>query len=300
MKAIITGASGMIGSSLIDLLVKKGYECYAIVRPNSNKLANINLCENVKIVECDIDNILNLPNLIQDNCDVFFNFAWKGVFGSDRNLKDLQLSNVKNSLNAIRCAKELGCIKFVGAGSQAEYGIVEEDLTPNTATNPITEYGKAKLLAFNEGVTLAKNLGLDFYWGRILSAYGPRDNEYTMVKSILKKMIKGESCPLTDCTQIWDFIYESDVALDFYLIMEKGKPNLPYPIGSGKSKMLKDYVIEMANTVQSTSQLQYGKLGASKIKRLCASIEQLKIDTGFSPCVSFSEGIKIVADKLRD
>jgi nucleoside-diphosphate-sugar epimerase len=41
MKAVVTGASSMIASALIRLLVSEGHEVYALCRPGSNKLDNI-------------------------------------------------------------------------------------------------------------------------------------------------------------------------------------------------------------------------------------------------------------------
>ena len=40
-KAIVTGATGMIGVALIKLLLKENYDIIAIVRPNSKKINNI-------------------------------------------------------------------------------------------------------------------------------------------------------------------------------------------------------------------------------------------------------------------
>ena len=70
-KAIITGATGMIGVALINLLLKEDYEIIAIVRPNSKKISNIPISENVKIIECDLSNISSLSNMLSD-CDIFF------------------------------------------------------------------------------------------------------------------------------------------------------------------------------------------------------------------------------------
>ena len=60
---------------------------------------------------------------------------------------ELQNNNVKYALQAVKAAKELGCTRFVGAGSQAEYGRVEGTLTPDTPAFPENGYGIAKLCA---------------------------------------------------------------------------------------------------------------------------------------------------------
>ena len=56
-KAIVTGASSMIGVALINFLLIEDYEIIAITRPNSKKIDNIPKDENVSIVECDLSNL---------------------------------------------------------------------------------------------------------------------------------------------------------------------------------------------------------------------------------------------------
>ena len=82
-KAIITGATGMIGVALINLLLKEDYEIIAIVRPNSKKLKNIPKNDKISIIECDLSDLKLLTGKFAD-CDIFFQFGWVGTTGNSR------------------------------------------------------------------------------------------------------------------------------------------------------------------------------------------------------------------------
>ena len=66
---------------------------------------------------------------------------------------------------------------FVGAGSQAEFGIANAKLSDELPKDPKTGFGIAKLAACRLSQLECANLGIRHVWGRILSCYGPGDNE---------------------------------------------------------------------------------------------------------------------------
>ena len=74
-KAIVTGATGMIGSELVRHMVADGVEVFAVVRPNSKKLENLIQSELIRIVPCDLHQLDKLTESI-DSADIFYHFAW--------------------------------------------------------------------------------------------------------------------------------------------------------------------------------------------------------------------------------
>lgn len=292
-KAIVTGATGMIGINLIKYLLNKNVQVTAIVRPNSTR-ENILLNQpNLKVIECDLSNIEN-ANIEKDNYDVMYHLAWMGTTGEARNDVNMQLKNIEYTLNTIKLAKKIGCKRIIGAGSQAEYGRVEGRLTENTNVKPETAYGVAKLCAGNMGKILAENLGIEFIWTRILSIYGEYDGNGTMVMSSIIKMLNNEEPEYTKAEQIWDYLYVGDVAKAMYLIGEKGKVGEIYCIGSGKVKKLYEYINIIKNQINPKLKIKFGAIPYSKnqVMYLCADISKLEEDTGFKPEISFEEGIK--------
>lgn len=291
---VITGATSLIGSSLVKLCIDICGTVYAIVRKNTARLSNLPKNKNIHVVECDLEEIANLYQLINVKCDIFFHFAWIGVIGTERNNTVLQESNKSCVEKAINVASKLGCSKFVFAGSQAEYGLHDEPLTCNTVENPITPYGQAKLAVTREGRILAKNLGMQFCSGRILSAYGAGDKDNTLISMLIDKCTKGENINLSSCTQIWDYIYAEDVARAFYLVGKNGVDGKAYPIGSGIGRPLKEYVQTIYKIINNKdAKLNFGSVPNSmdSVTFLQADISELTTDTDFIPLVSFNDGI---------
>ena len=78
----------------------------------------------VTIKICDLAGLKEISKTDDREYDVFYHLAWSGTSGPGRNDVELQDKNVQYALDAVECAKRFGCKKFIGVGSQAEYGRV--------------------------------------------------------------------------------------------------------------------------------------------------------------------------------
>ena len=68
-RAIITGPTGSIGIALINELVKNKVEVIAVCRPGSKRMSRIPKCDKVKIVECGLEEIYKLSELVKDKAN---------------------------------------------------------------------------------------------------------------------------------------------------------------------------------------------------------------------------------------
>lgn len=301
MKAVVTGASSMIASALIRLLVSEGHEVYALCRPSSKKLDNIIKSELVHIVQADISDITAVGHSIGCGCDAFFHFAWGGTSGVQRNDSRVQADNIRYTLDAVDLAHSLGCQVFVGAGSQAEYGRADGKISPQTPCFPENAYGASKLAAGQLSRIACSKYGIRHVWARILSVYGIGDNSFTITVSSLNKMLSGQIAEFTPAEQMWDFLYCDDAARAFYLMAKSGKDGAVYTLGSGIAKPLKDYIFEMHKASGTESEIKIGALpyNDKQVMYLCADISALTADTGFVPQVSYEEGIKKTVEWMK-
>lgn len=304
MRIVITGPTGAIGNALINLAIKKNDEVLAVCRKESARKNTIPNNSLVKIIELDCEEYDSFSESYDGSLgkyDAFFHFAWSYTTGDGRNNVPKQCLNIQYAIDAVKLAKSFGCKTFLGAGSQAEYGRVEGVLKTNTPVNPENGYGVAKLCAGQLTRILCKQLDIKHIWTRILSVYGPYDGEGTLIISSLRKMLANEDILLTQGEQIWDFIYSYDAANAMYLLSEKGIDGKTYIIGSGEVDKIKNYVQKMKEYSLSNSTLKFGAIPYSEkqVMRLCANIDDLKEDTGFSPEYSFEKGLKETIDYLR-
>ncbi|WP_291943921.1 NAD-dependent epimerase/dehydratase family protein [Cetobacterium sp.] len=298
-KIIITGATSMVGISLVEECLKNNILVTAVSRKNSSNLERLPDHKNIKIIECDLDNLEDLAKICEDDYDVFYHLAWEATDKINRYNPILQNKNVYTSLKALEVAKKLGCHTFIGAGSQAEYGVVnEEKISPETQINPENAYGVAKYSAFKLTQIYAEQLGINHIWARIFSVYGKWDNEGTMIKTTIDKLLNKEETMFTKGEQLWDYLYSEDVGRAFYLMGLKGKDKSIYCVGSGKARELSEYIKIIGKELGESENLGIGKIeyGKNQVMKLCADIMNLTEDTGFVPKYEFEEGIKRTID----
>jgi Nucleoside-diphosphate-sugar epimerases len=293
-RAVVTGANGMIGASLVNDLLKNGYEVLALIRKGEKAGNNLLNHAALRMAICELEDMQGFT--FEDaGYDVFFHFAWEGAFGPLRDDAALQLRNIQYTLDALGLAKRLGCKHFIGAGSQAEYGRIEHGvaLSPETPVWPLSGYGIAKLAAGQLGKLRAKNLGLWFNWVRILSVYGPMEKPHSLTMSTILKLLDGEKTSFTKGEQVWDFLFCEDAASAFRLIGEKGHDGQVYVLGSGQPITLKEALITLCKAVDPEADAGLGELPypVGQVMYLQADISKLTEETGFIPQVPYEQGI---------
>ena len=309
-RAIITGATGAVGTALTMKLISEGVEVLVLSRKDSKRNGNIPEDPLLTVAYCSLDEMSEFQNMTGKEYDVFYHLAWMGTTGEDRNNFELQNRNVKYALDAAALARRFGCHSFVGAGSQAEYGRAEGKLMPDTPTAPETAYGMAKLCAGQMTRAYAHQLGMRHLWVRILSVYGPCDQSGSMVMSTIEKLKKGETPEFTRGEQMWDYLYSCDAARALYSLGEKGVDGKTYVLGSGSARPLREYIETIRDICAPGAPLGIGAIPyqRNQVMYLCADISELRKDTGWSPEVTFEEGIRNlfltwgwkVGKKLRD
>ena len=301
-RAVITGPTGAVGVALIEELVRNDYFVYAIVRPGSRRIANIPKHKQVQVIACDLKELSSLPALIQERCELFFHLGWQGTTGAARDDMKLQLENIEYTLDAVDAAKALGCRRFIGAGSQAEYGRTEKRLNASVETFPENGYGIAKLCAGQMSRIRCSQEQMEHIWVRILSVYGPYDGKQSLVMSVIGKLLRGEDVALTKGEQFWDYIYAKDAARALLALAKAGKDQKTYCIGSGMAKPLREYIQEIQSRIPTNGKLLFGEIpyGANQVMHLCADISDLIEDTGFQANYSFEQGIAETIEWVKE
>lgn len=292
-RIVVTGATSMIGTALIGHCLDHGVEVYAVVRKDSGKRLRLPRHESLHLIDCDLKTLHTLPDKIHVECDTFYHIAW-GNTGENRNRSaELQSMNIRYTLDAVKAAHALGCRRFIGAGSQAEYGPMDVDkISPDSPANPTTPYGVCKLAAGRLAMLLCTELGMECIWPRIFSVYGIYEKETTMIASGLRKMLGGAETEFTPGEQRWDYLFSKDAGCAYYLMGEKGRPGSVYCVGSGQARPLKEYIREMAElTGAEAPGIGKRPYPEGAVMNLCADTANLQNDTGFVPQYSFREGI---------
>ncbi|MBE5859758.1 MAG: NAD(P)-dependent oxidoreductase [Butyrivibrio sp.] len=294
MRIIITGASGPIGVPLIYGCIKRGIEVLAIVRQNSPRAKYIPQNSLVKVRDCGVENINSLEKETMGKYDALIHLAWTHTKGEDRKKSLLQVQNIELSLIVAEFARKVGCKVFIGAGSQSEYGVLNEIASEQTPTNPWEAYGMAKLATGQLILNHLHNYGMRACWVRIFSTYGPYENDYTFISYIIRALMEGNTPDLTQGKQLWDYLYIEDAVDALILLATVQKANGLYCLGGGDSRSVRSYVETIRDIVRPGYELSFGSVpyGVNQNMHLEADITRIKRDVGFKPAIRFEEGIK--------
>ena len=305
MRIVITGSGSFLGQALVRALTED---------PFSHELI------------CFRHSFEEAPERLPEKADAFVHLAWAGVGSAGRSDQAIQAYNVEMSMAALKKASELGCGSFLFSGSQAEYGRSHaKRQSEELRCDPSSEYGRAKLLfgelaerwvrSFNEEERGADSgacpghaadsrdaqTPLRLIHARIFSVYGPGDHETSLISTGIRSCLDGTPLILGPCTQDWDYLYIDDAAAALRALICSEKAEGIYNVASGDIRPLREYLAALCSVLGSRSELCFGmrENNAEGAASLRPSIEKLQKLTGFVPAVSFEEGIRRTAERVR-
>lgn len=297
---IITGADGFVGSYTVQKFLEEGMTVLAL--DMGMQPCRLQANENMTYMQCDISNIAYMLEKIPHGVyDTFIHFAWAGSAGSARVDYNLQMKNALNTVECMKAAKELGCSRFVCAGSIMEYEVEAAIHSQGSKPGMGYIYGMGKHIAHCMCKSVAVDIGIELIWPMITNAYGVGELSPRFVNSTLRKIINKEPLQFTAATQNYDFVYVSDVAKAFYLIAKNGKPFCEYMIGSGNARPLKEFILEMQQACNPSAKPIFGDVPftGTNMPLSTFSIEDLRRDCGFEPEVRFADGTKQTMEWLK-
>ena len=205
-KVLITGASGFVGSHLVEEALKNDLDVYAGIRKSSSQewLQD----ERIQFLYLDLSDQSSLEEVMEKH---HFDYVIHNAGVTKTNKKsDYFRVNVDFSKNlALASLKSKRLKKFAFMSSLAAYGPADfqEDkvLSNRSKPHPVTTYGKSKLRA--EGVLKEiKNLPLLIF--RPTGIFGPRESDFLTVFQTIQKGVS----PSVGFTEQWiSLVYVKDL-----------------------------------------------------------------------------------------
>ena len=181
---IITGADGFVGSYTTQFFIDNGVNVLAV--DINDILKRLGSSDRLRYVKCDISDIEKLKSVIPpDEYDTFIHFAWAGSAGPARTDYNLQMQNALTAVECMKAAKELGCKRFVCAGSIMEYEVEAAVHSQGGKPGMAYIYGMGKHIAHCMCKSVAADIGIDLVWPMITNAYGVGELSPRFVNTIM-------------------------------------------------------------------------------------------------------------------
>lgn len=216
MKVLVTGGAGFIGSHIVDLLIKNGYEVCIIDNLTHGKKSNIN--SKAKFYKIDIRD-KGILDIFKNEKPEFIvhNAAQISVLKSIENPIDDADININGTLNILEVARKTDVKKIIYSASAAIFGEPEYlPIDEKHSLNMISNYGVSKHTVEHYLKVYKKLYDMDYIALRYSNVYGPRQDssgEGGVVAIFCEKIIKNESPYIFgDGKQTRDFVYVKDVA----------------------------------------------------------------------------------------
>ena len=256
MKILVTGATGFVGSHVINELLKYDHEIIAAVR---NKTSTTNLTDKIKIIELDLDNLNPIKNYFLESGkpDVLIHLAWQGLpnykekFHIEKNLPS-HFAFLKNMVDN-------GLQNLVVTGTCFEYGMKEGCLTEEMKSDPQNPYAAAKdeLRKFLEQLQKEKYFNLK--WVRLFYMYGKGQNPNSLLSQLETALQTDESVfNMSGGEQLRDYLPIEKVAEYIVKISLQNKINGIINCCSGVPIKVKTLVENYLKKINKNISLNYG------------------------------------------
>ena len=291
-RVLITGATGFIGRPLCQLL-KGHYKVLALARPASKRLESFRVATGIQPVCGELRDIRAIVAGL-GRIDAVIHLGWGGMSKEAQACAAIQAQDYTDSLALVEAASAAGCEIFVGGGSQAEYGPVKGVITEETPCHPVSEYGKAKLRFTRDGAELSARGVMRWRMARIFSVYGPHDHPWTLLPALLHALDRRQALSLTDCSQLWNFLFVDDVARALIALLGPEGEDGIYNIGSETTAPLKDFVLQACALFPDSPPLRFGQLvhGPNGPNSLQPCVRKLRRNTAWAEQIGFAEGLR--------
>jgi len=310
-RVLITGASGFVGYHLIVEALHNDLEVFAAVR-RSSKIDHLKHLD-IQYTYPNFDDPEALKKeLDEKNYDYIIHAA--GVTCA-RNVDEYNLINATYTYNIAQAAANSNVKKFVLISSLAAIGpldVLDGIITENTTPNPVTAYGRSKLLA-EQKLTSINNLNYTIL--RPTAVYGPRDKDIFI---FFKQVAAGLEPYIGKIEQKLSFIYVVDLAKatikalyagdkkayiigdDTFYDRYKLGSNIKLALGNRTMKfhlpvifvtMIAGIAEKVSSFANKAAVLNIEKLNELKAVNWSCNNELAKAELGFSPAYNLQSGV---------
>jgi len=293
-RVLVTGASGLIGSNVLQPLLSAGFEVHAVSRDASGAPA----LEGVAWHSVDLLDERSRNELLRRVKPThLLHFAWFAEPGAYWEAPQ-NIQWMAASVGLLEQFAAVGGKRAVFAGSCAEYRWGStQPIAEDAALGPDSLYGVCKGATRVAVESIGRLRGLEVAWGRIFFLYGPGEDQRRLVASVAHALALGKKAQTSAGTQIRDFMHVRDLAGAFVALLDSdvtGAINM----ASGEGVTVKHVVELLGAAAERPDLLEIGAVPprVDDPQLIVADSTRLRNEVGYVPSISLEEGLTETLD----
>lgn len=306
MKLLVTGGAGFIGSCFIRHILKK-HPDYKVINldvltycGNIQNLDDIKGKPNYTFVQGNICDKNLVRELVSDT-DCVINFAAEShVDNSIKNPEIFVETNVQGTLNLLQASLNSGVDKFLQVSTDEVYGTLGKTgyFRETTPLAPNSPYSASKAAADMLVRAYHKTYDMFTLNTRCSNNYGPYQFPEKLIPFFISRLLKGKKVPVYgDGLNVRDWLYVYDHCEAIDIVLHKGKSGEVYNIGGHNEKTnLEITKLILAAMGKDENSIEYIEDRLGHDRRYAISNDKITKELGFSPSVTFEEGIKLTIE----
>ena len=302
MHALVTGAAGFIGSTLVDGLLAAGHrvrgvDCFVPFYPEADKRQNLSGAlahPDFELVEVDLRT--TEVGALLDGVDTVFHLAAQaGVRPSwAEGFEDYVTLNILATQRLLEASRDRAVRRVVYASSSSVYGqaarypTAEDDLPA-----PHSPYGVTKLAGEQLCGLYGSNHGVHTVSLRYFTVYGPRQRPDMALYRLIEHGLAGTAFPLYgDGEQLREFAFVGDVvSATIAAATADVAPGSVINVAGGSETRLADLIDLVGETIGRSVLLDRRPPAAGDVARTGGAIDRARTLLGWAPAVPLTDGV---------
>ncbi len=222
-KVLVTGADGFIGSHLVELLVKEGYDVRAFVYYNSFNTwgwldqIDRSIKDSIEIFTGDIRDPNGVREAMKNRHEVYHLAALIAIPFSYHSPDSYVDTNIKGTLNILQAARDLDINRVLVTSTSEVYGTAQyvpiDEKHPYQGQSP---YSATKIGADKLAESFYRSFNMPITIVRPFNTYGPRQSARAVIPTIITQLLAGvEEIKLGSLTPTRDFNFVKDTVQGF-------------------------------------------------------------------------------------
>jgi UDP-glucose 4-epimerase len=306
-RCLVTGGGGFIGSHLVDALLRAGHEVCILDNFSTGRRENLlSAGRRAELIEGSVTD----PHIVYRAAAgarwIFHIAALPSVPRSVEDPVSTHEACATGTLHVLNSARLAGVKRVVYAASSSAYGDTPGTVRHETdAVSPLSPYAVAKLTGEHYCRAFTAVYGLETVRLRFFNIFGPRQNPDSPYSGVIPLFIKAMASgrrPVIygDGHQSRDFTYvDNAVAAVISSAEAPAAVGKIYNVGNGGTVSLLDLVGELNRLLGTNLQPEHAPPRQGDVRHSQADISQAAHDLGYTPRVSFAEGLHRTLESYR-